>query len=139
MRHRVKGAKLNRDQAGRQSLQRNLLKSFVRSGKLETTLAKAKFIAPEIEKLVTKSRPADLNARRRLYRVLADKKLVDHFLEKVVPVFKDRPGGYTRLIRLGPRLGDAAELARVEWVEKVTGVEEKKISKLKKAKVPSKK
>ncbi len=124
MRHRVAGKKLNRNAAQRSYLRTNLLRSFVLYGKVETTKAKAKFIVPHIEKLVTSARAGDLVARRKLYQVLDNKNLVDHFLTKIVPAFKDRPGGYTRTIRLGIRAGDAAEMARVEWVEKIVFEEE---------------
>ncbi|MCG2686060.1 50S ribosomal protein L17, partial [Candidatus Parcubacteria bacterium] len=117
MRHRVQKKHLGRDAGQRKALFRGLAKSLVEHGSIRTTLAKAKALRPIVEKLVTIARQGDLTARRRLIAFLQDKDLVQKMLDEVGPVMRTRPGGYTRIVKLGPRSGDQTEMARIEWVE----------------------
>ncbi len=116
MRHRVKGRKLNRNLGQRKALYRGLLISLVKHEKIETTLTKAKAVRPEIEKLVTIAKKGDLTARRRLLKFVPQKEIVAKMIDEIGPRFKDRPGGYLRIVKLGPRPSDRAEMARLEWV-----------------------
>lgn len=128
MRHRRKGKKLNRSLGHRKALSRNLATAMVEHEKIETTLAKAKAVKGEIEKLVTVAKKDNLTARRKLLRVLYSKTSVEKMLKEIGPRFKDRPGGYTRIIKLGPRPSDKAEIARLEFLpeKKKRRVKEKK-------------
>jgi large subunit ribosomal protein L17 len=86
---------------------------------VRTTLAKAKKARPEIERLVTVARKGDLSARRYLLKKIPQKDTVEKLIEEVGPRFKKRPGGYLRIVKLGPRRSDGAEMAKLEWVEEV--------------------
>lgn len=118
MRHRKRGRKLGRSPAHRGSLRRNLLRNFIRHERLTTTLAKAKEIQPHLEKLISLARTKTLpNIRRALAILGHDRELVGKLFDSIGPRFQDRPGGYTRLLKLAkPRLGDAAPQARLELV-----------------------
>lgn len=117
MRHRVAKKKLNRDTAHRKALYRNLITDLFRYERIQTTEAKAKAIRPYAEKLVTLARRGDLHARRQVMKWVNDKEVVDHLFYAIAPSFEDRPGGYTRIIKLGRRQGDAARVAIIELVE----------------------
>ncbi len=124
MRHLKKGKKLNRDTSHRKSLYRNLTISLIKSGKIETTLAKAKAFRPFAERLVTLAKKAGsessdtfLHYFRLLTSRLADKEAARKLISEYAPRFKNRNGGYLRIVKLGPRSSDGAEMARVEWVE----------------------
>ena len=117
MKKRVKGKKLNRNAAQRKALYRGLLLSLVEHGQIKTTLAKAKAVRPQIEKLVTIARQGDLAARRRLLKIIPEKQVVAKMIDEIGPRFKTRPGGYLRIVKLGPRASDQTEMARLEWVE----------------------
>lgn len=118
MKHRIKGKKLNRNIDSRKALIKGFCKSFIENEKLVTTLPKAKYVKPEIEKLITISKNNSLNARRiLLQRLDGEKEIVDKLLKEIGPRFKDRNGGYTRLYRLGIRKGDSAQMAIIEMVE----------------------
>ena len=117
MRKRVKGKKLNRNAAQRKALYRGLIVSLVEHGQIRTTLAKAKAARPQIEKLITIARKGDLAARRRLLKLVPDKETVKKMIDELGPRFKNRPGGYLRIVKLGPRSSDQTEMARFEWVE----------------------
>jgi len=116
MRKRVKGKKLNRNAPQRKALYRGLLASLVEHGKIKTTLAKAKAVRPKIEKLVTIARKGDLNTRRRLLKSIPQKKIVEKMIKEIGPRFENRPGGYLRIVKLGPRPSDQTEMARLEFV-----------------------
>ncbi len=116
MRHRNKTTILGREKSQRELMLRNLATSIILYEKVKTTEAKAKAVRPILEKLITKARPADLNARRALLQVLPDKKAVEKVLEVLVPRYQERPGGYTRIVKLGVRQGDGAEMAQIELV-----------------------
>lgn len=116
MRHRKKGKKLGREKAARKALLKNLAASLIVYEKIKTTLAKAKAVRPVVEKLITTAKKGDLGARRRLRRYLPTDSAVKKALEVLGPRYKERKGGYTRIIRLGARSGDAAEMAQIEFV-----------------------
>ena len=133
MRHQVKKMHLNRSVGHRRSLKRNLMKSFLKYGFIRSTKSKLRFVRPDIERLVTVAKAGDLNARRRLLSVISDKDIVSEFLV-FSKVFEKRAGGYTRVINLGKRVGDLADMARLEWVEKKEVKKEEKIEDGKKKK-----
>lgn len=116
MRHRKKGKTLDRKKASRVALLRSLATNIIIYEKIKTTKAKAKAVKPLVEKLITIAKKNDLNSRRKLLTVLYHKKAVNKALEVLGPRFKDRQGGYTRIINLGRRQGDAAEIVQIEFV-----------------------
>ena len=120
MRHRVKTKKLNMDKAARKALILNLTKSIVEHEEIETTITKAKYIKPKVEKLITKAKKSDLATRRLLLSRLRDKKIVKKLLEDLGPRFAKREGGYLRIQRTKVRKGDNAQLAKIMFVEKGT-------------------
>ncbi len=126
MRHQVKKMHLNRSSGHRRSLKRNLMKSFLKYGFIRTTKSKLRFVRSDIERLVKVAKAGDLNARRRLLAVISDKDIVSDFLA-FSKVFEKRAGGYTRVINLGKRAGDLANMARLEWVEKMEARKKEKI------------
>ena len=117
MRHRVKGRKLGRSPAHRRALFRNQLASLVKEERIKTTLHKAKELRPIAEKVVTQGKRDTLHARRQVNRWLPERDLVKKVFDDIAPRFQERPGGYTRIIKLGPRQGDGAEMAVIEFVE----------------------
>ncbi len=118
MRHNVHGRKLGRTSAHRKALFRNQLASLVQNERIETTLQKAKELRPIAERVVTRGKKASVHARRLVNRWLADRTLVKKVFDEIGPRFMDRPGGYLRIVKLGPRLGDGAEMAVLEFVER---------------------
>jgi len=133
MRHRVKGRKLGRSPAHRKALFRNQLASLVKEERIKTTLHKAKELRPIAEKVVTQGKRDTLHARRRVNRMLPERQLVKKVFDDIAPRFHERPGGYTRIIKLGPRRGDGAEMAVIEFVETGAGEPEPDKKKTKKA------
>ena len=129
MKHRVSGKKLSRDRSARKALFKNLINSFILHGQLKTTESKANRVRSLVEKLVTKGKKRTLHSQRIIFAFLQNKQAVGKLVNEIAPVFKDRPGGFTRLIKLGgTRRGDNTKLARLEWVEKpAPGKPEKKI------------
>ena len=117
MRHSVKGRQLSRDMDTRQALFRNLVTDFLRHGKVVTTVEKAKEIKPMAERVITLARGGSLHQRRQAAAFLTDASVVRSVFSDLGPRFKTRNGGYTRIVRLGPRKGDAAEMATLELVE----------------------
>lgn len=117
MKKRVGGKKLGRNAGQRKALYRGLLVSLIKHGAIKTTLARAKAVRPQIEKLVTVARKGDLAARRRLLKSIPQKEIVTQMIDEVGPRFRDRPGGYLRIVKLGPRSSDQTEMARLEFVE----------------------
>lgn len=117
MRHRVTGKKLGRDASHRKALKRNMAISLIEHGQIETTLPKAKFVKPFAEKLVTRAKKGDLHAIRILKKNLVNEDAVRKLVEVIGPRFADRNGGYTRIVKMGFRDGDKAEMARISWVE----------------------
>jgi large subunit ribosomal protein L17 len=117
MRHQRKRHKLSRSPAHRKALLRNLCKEVIDHERIETTEAKAKAVKPEVEKLITLAKRGDLHARRQALSALGqDKFVVYKLFEEVAPRYVDRPGGYTRILRLGPRQSDATEMVLLELV-----------------------
>jgi large subunit ribosomal protein L17 len=117
MRHNVKGRKLGRTSEHRQALFRNQLASLVESGRIRTTLSKAKELRPIAEKIVTKGKRGTVDARRQVRRWIAQRQLVKKLFDEVAPRFQERNGGYLRILKLGPRPGDGAEMAFLEFVD----------------------
>jgi large subunit ribosomal protein L17 len=117
MRHRVRGRQFSRDTDHRQALFRNLLTSLVQHEAITTTEAKAKEIRPLAEKLVSYGKEGTVFARRKAARVLYNRLAVRKLFDVIAPRFADRHGGYVRILKLGPRRGDAAPMARIEFVE----------------------
>lgn len=126
MRHRKKGKKLNRTFKGRRALYRSLVTALVKHEKIKTTLVKAKTVKPLIEKLVTVAKKGNLPARRKLLRVFYSKEAVEKMIKEIGPRFKNRQGGYTRLVKLGPRASDKSEMARLEFLPKEKEKSQKK-------------
>src|SRR5258708_30056989 len=110
MRHKVSGSKFDRGGAERSRLFKNLVKDFVRHEKIKTTEAKAKEIRPIAEKMITLGKDGTLHARRQALSYINDKDVVKKLFEEISPRFATRPGGYTRIIKLGPRNGDGASM-----------------------------
>ena len=120
MAHQVFGTKLSRDTDQRLALLKGLVGALVRSEAIETTEAKAKAVKGLVEDLVTKARRASLSDIRKIEEIIADKDLLHKLVHNIAPRFKARPGGYTRLIKLGNRVGDNAPMVRMEFVETKT-------------------
>jgi len=108
---------LGRTTAHRRALFRNQLASLVGSGRIVTTLEKAKELRPIAEKCVTQGKRDTLHARRHVRRWLSDRHLVQKLFADIAPQYAERPGGYTRITKLGPRHGDGAEMAVIEFVD----------------------
>ena len=117
MRHKSKGRKLGRDSAHRTALFSNLTGALVTHGRIKTTLAKAKEVRPIAERMVTLGKRGDLHARRQAKAFLRSGDVVHVLFAEVAPRFTERQGGYTRIVKLGPRQGDGAEMAYIEWVD----------------------
>jgi len=131
MRHRVAGKKLSRDRSHRKALFKNLINALMLHGQIKTTESKAKAIRPLIGKLITKGKQKTLHARRLIAAFLQNKKVVNKIVDEIAPRFENRPGGFTRMVRLGRRQGDDAMMVRLELTEKPE--EQEKKSKEKKA------
>jgi large subunit ribosomal protein L17 len=117
MRHNVKGRKLGRTSEHRQALFRNQLASLIAAGRIKTTLSKAKELRPIAEKVVTKGKRGSVAARRQVARWLSQRALIKKLFDEVAPRFQTRNGGYLRILKLGPRPGDGAEMAILQWVD----------------------
>jgi large subunit ribosomal protein L17 len=119
LRHHRKGKKLGRDSAHRKALYSNLAGALIEHGRIHTTLAKAKAVKPIAEKMITLGRRGDLAARRQALAFLRSNDVVTMLFSDVAPRFKDQAGGYSRIVKLGPRYGDAAEMVYLEFVDYV--------------------
>ncbi len=108
--------KLGRPTAHRNMMLRNLVTSFLREGKITTTEMRAKETRRIAEKMITLAKRGDLHARRQVLSYILDEDVVTKLFAEIAPVYKDRNGGYTRLMKLGPRKGDAAEMVIIELV-----------------------
>ena len=119
MRHRRKGRKLGRDASHRKALFSNMAGSLFEHGRIRTTEAKAKELRPIAEKLITLARkdPSDVAAQRDAVAFLRSKDAVHRLFHEVAPRFTERPGGYTRIVKIGPRPGDAAPMVYIELVD----------------------
>jgi len=117
MRHQKTKNKLSRDSAHRKSLLMNLSKEIIEHERIRTTEAKAKAVKPEIEKLITLAKRGDLHARRQALSALGqDKFAVYKLFEEIAPRYSERGGGYTRILKLGPRRSDSTEMVLLELV-----------------------
>jgi large subunit ribosomal protein L17 len=117
MRHQKTRNKLSRTSAHRKALLMNLSKEVLEHERITTTQAKAKAVKPELEKLITLGKRGDLHARRQALSALSqDKFAVYRLFEEVAPRYADRPGGYTRILKLGPRRSDSTEMVFLELV-----------------------
>lgn len=114
MRHRAKGRQLSRTASHRRALLNNLAASLFAHEAIETTLAKAKELRPFAERLITFARRGDLHARRQVERRIKDKKIQQKLFGEIGKRFAARPGGYTRILKRGFRVGDGADVARIE-------------------------
>lgn len=114
MRHNLGTRKLSRPTAHRKALLRNLVKSLFSYESIRTTEAKAKEARRPAERMITLGKDGSLHARRQAFKYLADKAAVTMLFDKIAPRFADRKGGYTRILRLGPREGDGAPMVRLE-------------------------
>ena len=121
MRHHRAGRKLGRDAAHRKALYANLTASLIEHGRIKTTVAKAKEVRPVAEEMITLGRRGDVPARRQALKFLRSQDVVHKLFSDVGPRFSDRAGGYSRIVKLGPRQGDAAEMAYLELVDYVPG------------------
>lgn len=117
MRHRKKGRKLSRTASHKRATMRNLAASLFRHGRIETTTAKAKELRPYAERLITLAKRGDLHARRLAATKIQDRQVLGSLFDDIGPRFAERPGGYTRILKLGNRKGDAAEMSLIELVD----------------------
>ncbi len=117
MRHRTKGKKLKRTASHRAALMNALATSLLRHKRIRTTETKAKEARKHVEALITKARKNDLHSMRLVMSHISDKAVIKELFSEIVPKIGDRPGGYTRVIKLGNRIGDAASMAILELVD----------------------
>lgn len=122
MRHQMSGRKFNRTKSQRYALLRGLANSLIEHEQIQTTLAKAKDLRPFVEKLVTMTRSGTIHARRQALGVLGQHDLVSKLMTTLADRYKDRPGGYTRIIKTGFRHGDNAPRAIIEFIDRDTAV-----------------
>jgi large subunit ribosomal protein L17 len=114
MRHRVKGRQLSRTSSHKRALLNNMATSLFEHGGIVTTEAKAKELRPFAERLITLARRGDLHARRLVERRIKNRDVLGRLFSEIGPRFASRPGGYTRILKLGHRVGDGADTARIE-------------------------
>ncbi len=124
MRHRIAGHKLNGGKDEQKALRRNLIKQLFEHERIRTTRAKAKAVRGPAERLITLAKRGNdaghiymINARRRAAAKLSDAETVRKLFDDIAPRYENRQGGYTRIVKLGPRLGDAADMVLLELVE----------------------
>jgi len=116
MRHRKSGRRLNQSSSRRRALFRNLISAVLWHGKIVTTEAKAKTVQPKVEQMITLAKE-DTPARRRLaMSKLPNQRVVEKLFDEIAPNYEERPGGYTRIVRIGPRQGDAAMMVQLELI-----------------------
>lgn len=118
MRHRKKGRQLSRSRSHKRAMLRNMATSLFRHERIRTTEAKAKELRPYAERLITIARSDDVHNRRRAGRHIADREVLQKLFHDIGPRFRSRQGGYTRILKLGARKGDGAELALIELTER---------------------
>jgi large subunit ribosomal protein L17 len=117
MRHNKTGRRLGRNSSHRAAMMRNMVTSLLDHEKITTTTTRAKELRKIAEKMITLGKRGDLHARRQALQVIRDRKVVGKLFEMVAPRYKDRPGGYTRILKLGNRQGDNAPICQIELVE----------------------
>ena len=118
MRHGRAHKKLNRTSTHRKAMMVNMANALIKHEQIKTTLPKAKNLRPYVEKLVTKAKKADLNARKQLISILQDEKMVEKLISVLAERYKERSGGYTRILKAGNRFGDMAPVAYIEFVDR---------------------
>ena len=118
MRHRIAWRSLNRDKDQRRALFRSLITELLRHERIETTEAKAKAMRADAEKMITLGKRGDVHARRLASQTIIDPDVTKKLFEKLGPRYKERKGGYTRIFKVGPRLGDAAPVVILELVDR---------------------
>ncbi len=116
MRHKNKVKTLDRDKEAREAMLRNLASSIIIYEKVKTTQAKAKAVKPLVEKLISTSKKGDLAARRNLLKIILQPKAVKKAMDVLSERYKERPGGYCRIIKVGVRQGDGAQIVQIELV-----------------------
>ena len=116
MKKQKKGRKFNRKRDQRRALMRSIARSLILKGRIETTEAKAKELSPFIEKKITKAKKGGLSAKRELLKDFSNK-VVKKLTEEIAPIYKDRNGGYTRIIKTGIRKRDSSKMAMIEFVD----------------------
>jgi large subunit ribosomal protein L17 len=119
VRHHKSGRKLGRDSAQRKALYSNLAGALIEHGRIKTTEAKAKEVRPIVEEMITLGKRGDVAAHRHAVAFLRSKSIAHRLFADVAPRFADRPGGYTRIVKIGPRQGDAALMVYLELVDYV--------------------
>ena len=119
MRHQKSGRKLGRDSAQRKALYANLASALIEHGRIKTTEAKAKEVRPIVEEMITLGKRGDIAAHRHAVAFLRSKGVAHALFAEIAPRFADRPGGYTRIVKIGPRQGDAARMVYLEFVDYV--------------------
>jgi large subunit ribosomal protein L17 len=119
VRHRKSGRKLGRDSAQRKALYSNLASALIEHGRIKTTEAKAKEVRPIVEEMITLGKRGEVAAHRHAVAFLRSKAIAHALFAEVAPRFADRPGGYTRIVKIGPRQGDAARMVYLEFVDYV--------------------
>ena len=119
MRHQRTGKKLGRDSSHRRALYANLTAELIEHERIKTTVTKAKAVKPIAEQMITLGRRGDIHARRQAVAFLGSKDIVHKLFDELGPRYAERPGGYSRIIRLGPRPGDSAEMVYLELVDYV--------------------
>ena len=124
MRHQISGYRLGRSSGARLALRRNLIKQFFTHERIQTTKTKAAAIRGDAERLITIARNSanasdaeKVHARRLVTAKLGDNQVINRLFDEIAPRFANRPGGYTRVLKLGPRMGDSAEMVILELVE----------------------
>lgn len=117
MRHRAKGRQLSRTSTHKRAMLNNMATSLFEHGRIITTEAKAKELRPFAEKLITLARRGDLHARRLVERKIKSREVLSRLFSEIGPRFAARPGGYTRILKLGHRPGDGADVARIELLD----------------------
>lgn len=116
MRHRDSTKVLSRQSHARKALVRGLLSSFALHGKIQTTKAKAKVVQPMAERMITMAKQGTLSSRRNIQKTLHTEKAVKAMMENISPRMKERNGGYTRIVKIGPRKGDGADMVQLELI-----------------------
>lgn len=117
MRHKIAGRKLGRDTSHRRAMYRNLVTDLLGYEKITTTEAKAKEVRGLAEKMITLGKEGGLHSRRQALSFIIDKKVAEKVFTELAPRYAERPGGYTRITKLGPRLGDGAAMVQLELVK----------------------
>ncbi|HPE41011.1 MAG TPA: 50S ribosomal protein L17 [Bacteroidales bacterium] len=117
MKHRNKLKKLSRPSDHRKALIKNLMRSLFEHGSIVTTLPKAKAVRPFVEKVITKGKSGSVHSRRYIYSYLGDRKLTNKVVDEISKKFQSRPGGYTRILKMGQRRGDASEIALLQILD----------------------